>query len=662
MVQTGGQTRPVGEGTIMAQLTPNIKNTEKLIRISNYLYQKGNIYYFRYVLPKERQLVLGGKEIRLSLRTPYLRQARLYIAKLYSTLLFLLQEEPMLKLQEIKRRLAHLLLEDIERQAKALELLKNNKAINEVLLASGADKNDAFVDSKTMYIVAKECNTNPRCQEELFRQSIATICFGPGSENLTEEEVKEICRTPFTRENFFHAFAHARKDTLTSKGIFTEEEFAANKGVIGKYLLQSMALHHEYVMLDESGDLLRAEKLLNDHLKAIEYQKKPEHLVEPDTTVGLSTKTYSQAVSMYVKFKRSTGHWMEHTVADHVNRLNYLIYLLGDIELSAITREHMHTLFNKVQKLPPNRAKLAQYAGKSVDEVIAMNLGKKTLSLKTVNMIMAAVSSFFEWCISERLMHQNPAQKLQVKDTRQAINLREAFTHADLESIFTHPKFVKGQFKYPAYFWIPLIGLFTGMRLEEIAQLHCADIKEFKPGFWLIDISEDGKDETGFERTLKNKNARRQVPIHKTLVDLGLIDYVTDASQKKHLRLFPELNKTENTVKLGKQPGKQFKTVIKSALPNSEKKSFHSLRHTFADFYKQRGLQTDMFRQLYGHEIPHLAASQYGSKFPAELLYIEVIEKLDYGVDLSALMDSKFRTSVSVTVGKKNTPKTTGGE
>lgn len=82
--------------------------------------------------------------------------------------------------------------------------------------------------------------------------------------------------------------------------------------------------------------------------------------------------------------------------------------------------------------------------------------------------------------------------------------------------------------------------------------------------------------------------------------------------------------------------------MVNDVLGNPGKKSFHSLRHTFADFYKLKGLQTDFFRQLYGHDIPELATKQYGSRFPMELQYAEVIEKLDYYLDLSSLIKNIY--------------------
>ena len=118
---------------------------------------------------------------------------------------------------------------------------------------------------------------------------------------------------------------------------------------------------------------------------------------------------------------------------------------------------------------------------------------EQTLNVATINTALEAVGSLFEWYVREGILDRNPARGLQVKDTRQAIDLREAFSREDLERIFAHPKFAQGKFIHPAYFWIPLIGLFTGMRLEEIAQLFCKDIYQDKESsLWVIDVNDIG--------------------------------------------------------------------------------------------------------------------------------------------------------------------------
>ncbi len=104
------------------------------------------------------------------------------------------------------------------------------------------------------------------------------------------------------------------------------------------------------------------------------------------------------------------------------------------------------------------------------------------------------------------------------------------------------------------------------------------------------------------------------------MIALGLLQYLKKIKESGHHRLFPELKVSEKVGKLGRQVSKQFSGVIKTTLVDLEKKLFYSLRHTFANFFKQRGLQNDFFRYLFGHTLPHLAI-QPGK--PQQNSYIE---------------------------------------
>lgn len=86
------------------------------------------------------------------------------------------------------------------------------------------------------------------------------------------------------------------------------------------------------------------------------------------------------------------------------------------------------------------------------------------------------------------------------------------------------------------------------MRLEEIAQLFCKDIYQDKESsLWVIDVNDIGQDELGLGKSLKNKNAHRRIPIHQTLIELGLLEYRAQVAKAKHIRLFPELKRTART-------------------------------------------------------------------------------------------------------------------
>ena len=51
-------------------------------------------------------------------------------------------------------------------------------------------------------------------------------------------------------------------------------------------------------------------------------------------------------------------------------------------------------------------------------------------------------------------------------------------------------EYLHDQHKKTSYFWLPIIALYTGMRMEEICQLYVSDVKKVD-GVWGFNISED---------------------------------------------------------------------------------------------------------------------------------------------------------------------------
>ena len=260
-----------------------------------------------------------------------------------------------------------------------------------------------------------------------------------------------------------------------------------------------------------------------------------------------------------------------------------------------------------------------------MEEFIKQDRYGTTLSIKSINVIVEAISGMFGWAVREDFIVRNPAQGLGIKDTQPDVEKKPSLTNDDIKKIFFTGDYKKEAFKNPAYYWAPLIALYTGMRLEEICQLHCEDIYK-EDGIFLIDIREESRDGLN-NKILKTKNAKRKIPIHDDLIKFGLIVYRDAMIKEKQIRLFPLLNKTERSSKYGKQVGKAFSVLLKKK-GISKGKSFHSLRHSFSHFFKVRNMHTDMFRQVFGHEIPNLAGRQYGDKFPTKQIYEELISKL----------------------------------
>ena len=596
----------------------------------SHLYRKGNIFYFRQVLSASLRERFSRTEIRLSLKTAYVREARERAAHLYSLFTTIVEMSPMLSYAEIKSRLNRLL---------ALRVEQRGQNIDPYALVLGPDEYGTLT-SKSILTLNRYVLKNKH-----FRTSVHELMqLQARTENEDSNSVRDtdpVQKIPpgfATHTDLYTTLAENMAAFLAENEYFSAEEIENNKALIGKCLAQMEIDLSNFVVADEQGEYTASLKLQ----RLLDETAPTSVNATGDSAQKQASPLLSEAAKQYFLAKEGERAWKSTSSADIRNRLGFFLEIVEDKPIAEITRNDVREFRSVLEELPPNYKKSKKYAGKTPREIAAMKPEQK-LSVASVNLALEAAGSFFQWCIEEGLTIANPAKKINIRDTRQAVDLRDAFSVEELQRIFIHPKFTAGKFANPAYFWIPLIGLFSGMRLEEIAQLHVADVYESKEqGIWVMDVNDKGQDENGLHKSVKNRNSVRVVPLHDSLIQLGLLQYHTNVREKKHVRLFPQLSRTGKTVKYGKQPGKQFKAVVDAVLQDSGKKSFHSLRHTFADFYKQRNLQNDMFTRLYGHGLEKLAARQYGGDFPPETLYREVIARLDYGLDLSGVAADFF--------------------
>jgi integrase len=597
--------------------------------IPSYLYRKGKIYYFRFALPKCPEY--GGREIRLSLHTSYVREAKLLADALRLEAAACLSSEPMLSVIEIKKRLLNFLAVQIDNYSRSRVVSNDNPM-------------DKAVDDADLMHISNDPLTDVELQKSIFNGYLKDKLSGQDSEFLTDKKRKWLLNLTYSQENFFAVSADIYSNTLLK--FFNEEEISENQSLIGRLHLETAVIMSKYVHMYKNGMFVEAEKFISGYIESVNklYEnaninidrdiQKPNQDIKPQ-----SSKLFSWAIDYYIDEQIKSGAWKEHSVSGVRSKLSNFLDIIGDKPIEEIERTDMRTFRNILQKLPPNRTKSKKYKDKSIDEILKMKPAK-TLNTSTINNIVEAVATMLDWYRKEGELKENPAKSLQIKDSRRPIELKKAFSKEDLEKIFIHPKFSQKKFKCQDYYWIPLIGLFSGMRLEEIAQLHCTDLRDVAgQDIWYFDITEQGENADQNVKAVKNKSAIRKVPVHKTLIDLGLLEYHDKIVKAGHVRLFPNLNQTDKTVKLGKQPGKQFKAVVNETLgKGAEKKSFHSLRHTFDDFYKRAGLLNEHFQIVFGHETGKLAVNLYGSEVPPDILYREIIAKLDYGLDFVRML------------------------
>ena len=158
---------------------------------------------------------------------------------------------------------------------------------------------------------------------------------------------------------------------------------------------------------------------------------------------------------------------------------------------------------------------------------------------------------------------------------------RILFNQEQLHTIFGRGRFAGGGKEvthrngtiYPFEYWLPVLSLYGGLRIEEAAQLHLDDIACDAEGIWHLDINRKG------EKALKNDNAVRAVPIHPELVRLGLIKYRDRLRAEGYLRLFPELTYEKASGYSGTASNKFSKLFESFGWRRDGTLVFHCFRH-----------------------------------------------------------------------------------
>ncbi|QJP17370.1 tyrosine-type recombinase/integrase [Starkeya sp. ORNL1] len=295
----------------------------------------------------------------------------------------------------------------------------------------------------------------------------------------------------------------------------------------------------------------------------------------------------------------------------------------------SITRPDCAETQELIAGLPPNFGKVKRYAElKTLKEVAALAAERRDrrLSVGTLRVYTHSMSSFFNWCISKGIVTANPAVRMAPPKSASEKG-RRPYTIGELTKIFSALPVWSGS--EGGRFWVPLIGLFSGMRLGEIVTLRVADVTQ-KDGVDCMVLRREA------DRRLKTPGAERVVPIHPELVRLGLLRYAEAMRKKGAEALFPDLP-GEDQDQVADIFQKRFAYWTKTTLGvNAPGTSFHSFRHGFRDALREAGSPIDATRALGGWARSGGVEERYGQGTRPKTL-AEVMARVKFDVDLSRL-------------------------
>jgi len=304
---------------------------------------------------------------------------------------------------------------------------------------------------------------------------------------------------------------------------------------------------------------------------------------------ALSSKKISIAVDEFLKVKNSK--WKKHSSQEKAFKNQFapfIISITGDIDTGELTKSMIAEVGAIILNYPKNKNKISKYKNYSTRDFLTIEVPQQDkIAANTINKYKTQIGSFLKWLKRNDLTHIDldaPLDEIGVKKAAPS-EQRNAYKCGDLEKLFNSKQYITGRHKLASHFWVPLIGLFSGARENEICQLTIADLQfNVESNRWVFDFNEE--DDT-HGKSIKN-GRKRLFPIHRRLIDLGILEYHELMKNVKNpeKRLFPELKYVRDEGKYAERLQKWFNTTYTNRSNcdiKTPKTSFHSLRHTYME-------------------------------------------------------------------------------
>lgn len=280
---------------------------------------------------------------------------------------------------------------------------------------------------------------------------------------------------------------------------------------------------------------------------------------------------------------------------------NFFEYAGQDRAVHSISRRDVRDWIQARASMPRGYEKMSSYVGMPLRSAVqaAKTDKRPRVGPKTLNTYLSAISAFFRWLIA-RDHHDGPSPCDGLfYDAIKGDNPRPPYTTDEINLILSSPLYTgflrDGAEHQPGSlrtrdwrFWIPLVCLFTGARISEIAQLRVEDVREDQEG-WFILIRHDD------EASLSTKSGKsRFAPIHTKLAEMGFVLFCEkrrrDASAAAE-PLFPDAQNV-GSANAGDQAARFWRDYLKRIGVKSNKDGgdglgAHSFRHTIADRFRE---------------------------------------------------------------------------
>ncbi|NMW33021.1 site-specific integrase [Altererythrobacter sp. RZ02] len=387
------------------------------------------------------------------------------------------------------------------------------------------------------------------------------------------------------------------------------------------------------------------------------------HTVENSTLARRGEVAEEKTISVGAVLERfladPTQDWSPRTRLAYETTSRFMISMIGaSTPIGHMTRAACREFLETLRFLPKNASRsFPDLTPKQASDYARSTGYENVISPSNANIYINKVCVVLNWAVREGYLERNHLKGLRLADPIARVDKRLPFSHLQLEAMFNAPLFTGCQDDELGYakaggkrprgtrFWVILIALYTGMRLNEICQLDTADVRAFE-GIACFSVSERSLVGTD-DKHLKTRSSERVVPIHPDLLSLGILDFVEQRNDAGHDKLFFDICAGQDGFR-STAFSKWFVLFLIHAKAREPKTSFHSFRHLFRDALRQAKVSREIAMILGGWGTGTKSgldvADYYGKGFEISVL-AEAIEKLsfDHINALRALITSSKR-------------------
>jgi integrase len=385
---------------------------------------------------------------------------------------------------------------------------------------------------------------------------------------------------------------------------------------------------------------------------------------------------FSQAVEAYCTQSSGLASDLTSVAEQRQRRAGLMLFaeFMGDVPLATIDADMLRSFRDgplralpaKVNHLPKSLRRRTMTD--TIEAIADAGIKWDTMSTEMQQERMLWLTRLFNWLHRNEWIAANPAlplkgetglTKADRKQRRRSVDDddetgRDPFSQAELTMIFEQSWFASGsgahfskpRFWYPFEYWLPALGLYAGCRIKEASQLHLSDVRQID-GIWVLDINEATAD-----KSLKNEQSRRVIPLHPHLIDLGFLAYCERLRMEGFRRVFPELTWAMSDARYAKESGRKMSRMLEQlGMPRNGLKVFHCLRHNINNAmarvpvsalpYADENLRKFVRFTLMGHEVgPEVNVRHYLSTPMSERF--AMIAAVEYDLPPIAPLDIDF--------------------